>query len=85
MRCKQNAVSDEITIEGLMQSFKADAVHHGQRVNDVPQGLGHLAAVSIAHHAVEVHLLERYLACKHRTSAAGLGEAQGLMSSMAAM
>lgn len=43
--------------------LKRDAFNDVDRVDDIAQGLGHLAAMGIAHHRVEVHLLEGHLPC----------------------
>jgi hypothetical protein len=48
-----------------VQPLQADALDDVQRVDHVAQGLAHLAAVSVAHHRVQVHLAGR---APHRAS-----------------
>ena len=43
--------------------LKSDAFDYMERVNDIAQGLGHLAAMGITHHGVQIHLLEGHLPC----------------------
>jgi hypothetical protein len=45
-----------------VQPLQADALDHVQRVDHVAQRLRHLAPVRVAHHRVQVDLLERHLA-----------------------
>ena len=40
--------------------LERDASHDIQRVNDIPQTLAHLPAMSISHHRMEVHLTKRW-------------------------
>ena len=41
--------------------LKSDPLNDIKRVDDVAQGLGHLAAMGVAHHGVQVHLLKGHL------------------------
>lgn len=43
--------------------LERDAFNDMERVNNIAQGLGHLAAMGVAHHGVQVHLLEGHLPC----------------------
>lgn len=43
--------------------LESDALDDIKGVDDVAQGLGHLAPMSVAHHGVQVHLLEGHLPC----------------------
>ena len=45
--------------------LEGDAVDDMQGVDDIAQGFGHFAAMSITHHGVQVHLLEGHLPCSH--------------------
>ena len=49
---------------GIGADLKCDAFNDIDRINDIAQRLGHLAAMSISHHRVQVHLLEWHLACR---------------------
>lgn len=46
-----------------MGDLKSDALDNIKGVDDVAQGLGHLAPMGVAHHGVQVHLLEGHLPC----------------------
>ena len=43
--------------------LERDALDDMKGVDDVAERLGHLAAMGIAHHGMEIHLLEGNLAC----------------------
>mmetsp|Transcript_20475 Transcript_20475/g.38935 ORF Transcript_20475/g.38935 Transcript_20475/m.38935 type:complete len:281 (-) Transcript_20475:239-1081(-) len=49
-------------LKSSMQIFEGDTLHHLDGIDHVAEGLGHLAAVCVAHHGVQIHLLERHLA-----------------------
>ena len=48
-------------LQSLVQVLQRDALDDVQGVDDVPERLGHLPAVRVPHHGVQVHLLERNL------------------------
>lgn len=53
----------QIRVEQLLvQVVQRDAANHVRRINDVAKRLGHFAAVRIAHHRMQKHLLEGQLA-----------------------
>jgi len=51
-----------------VQLLKGDAIDDVHRVERVAQRLGHLVAVRVPHHRVQVHLLEGHLACAKQQS-----------------
>ena len=51
--------TSELVVEGLQR----DALDDVQGVDHVAQTLGHLAAMRVPHHVVQVHRVERHLAC----------------------
>ena len=66
-RVQANALLSLVCVKLICRAERAhlegDALDDVQRVNDIAQRLGHLAAVRIAHHAVQVHGAEGQLAC----------------------
>eukprot|EP00951_Prasinocladus_malaysianus_P040288 scaffold460966_cov35-Prasinocladus_malaysianus.AAC.1 len=54
-------------LEGLVQALQRDALDDVDGVDDVSERLGHLAAVGVPDHRVQIHLLEGNLACAGNT------------------
>ena len=61
----QRAGGDNLCGRGHLQG---NALNDLQRVNDIAERLGHLPAMRVAHHAVQVHMAEGHLACADSSS-----------------